>query len=188
MGRGRRGTGGGGDETRRRGSHTDDIGVAMRDEARNNAAAAPAAAASSGGNCGTSVRMWGYLPAASPQRAPLLQPTPVPITPLNDPLKMVCNGGCGFGIAISGTHHLLFGLLETLNNYTHFLNLLLLPRSSHIDKHLNFQGFVARDASSSSLQMSYYLSNKLLVEFIIDERTICENVPESLHLFIVPTT
>lgn len=79
------------DETRRRGSHTDDSGVAMRDEARNNAAAS--------GGC--SVRMWGYLPAASPQRAPLLQPTPVPVTPLNDPLKTVCNGGCGFGIAIS---------------------------------------------------------------------------------------
>jgi hypothetical protein len=65
----------------------------MRDEARNNAAAS--------GGC--SVRMWGYLPAASPQRTPLLQPTSVPITPLNDPLKTVCNGGCGFGIAISGT-------------------------------------------------------------------------------------
>ena len=92
MERGRR-EGRGGNETRRRGSLTDDIGVAMRDEARNNAAAS--------GGC--SARMWGYLPAASPQRAPLLQPTPVPMTPLNDPLKTVCNGGCGFGIGISGT-------------------------------------------------------------------------------------
>jgi hypothetical protein len=52
---------------------------------------------------GCTVRMWGYLPAASPLRAPLLQPVPVPATALNDPLTTVCNGGCGFGIAISGT-------------------------------------------------------------------------------------
>lgn len=57
--------------------------------------------ATAGKNC--SVQMWGYLPAASPRRAPLLQPVSVPITALNDPLKTVCNGGCGFGIAISGT-------------------------------------------------------------------------------------
>lgn len=49
------------------------------------------------------VRMWGYLPAASLQRAPLLQPTSVPpSTAANDPLKSVCNGGCGFAVAISG--------------------------------------------------------------------------------------
>lgn len=64
----------------------------MRDEGRDNAIAS--------GSC--SVRMWGYLPAASPQRTPLLLPVPVPNTALNDPLKIVCNGGCGFGIAISG--------------------------------------------------------------------------------------
>nr|XP_024364805.1 ultraviolet-B receptor UVR8-like isoform X2 [Physcomitrium patens] len=56
------------------------------------------------GEC--SVRMWGYLPAASPQRTPLLQPTPVPVSVLNDPLKTVCNGGCGFGIAISESGNL----------------------------------------------------------------------------------
>ncbi|KAG0584600.1 hypothetical protein KC19_3G221400 [Ceratodon purpureus] len=60
----------------------------MRDVGGSNAAA-------------TSVRMWGYLPAASPQRTPLLRPVSVPTTALNDPLVTVCNGGCGFGIAIS---------------------------------------------------------------------------------------
>lgn len=83
----------GGDETRLGGSHTYDIGVAMKNEARGNAAGS--------GVC--KVCMWGYLPAASPQRTPLLHPTLVPITALDDPLKIVCNGGCGFGIGISGT-------------------------------------------------------------------------------------
>jgi len=53
-----------------------------------------------------SVRMWGYLPAASPQRLPLLQPTPVPpaaSSSTDSALKIVCNGGCGFALAISGT-------------------------------------------------------------------------------------
>ncbi|KAH8975211.1 hypothetical protein BDL97_01G143600 [Sphagnum fallax] len=52
-----------------------------------------------------SVRMWGYLPAASPQRLPLLQPTPVPpaaSSSTDSALKIVCNGGCGFALAISG--------------------------------------------------------------------------------------
>ncbi|CAM6070378.1 unnamed protein product [Sphagnum tenellum] len=50
------------------------------------------------------VRMWGYLPAASPQRLPLLQPTPVPpaaSSSTDSALKIVCNGGCGFALAIS---------------------------------------------------------------------------------------
>lgn len=80
-----------GNETKRTGYPTHNIGVAMGYVGGENAAA---------GEC--SVRMWGYLPAASPQRTPLLQPTPVPVSVLNDPLKTVCNGGCGFGIAISG--------------------------------------------------------------------------------------
>ncbi|XP_024362461.1 uncharacterized protein [Physcomitrium patens] len=63
----------------------------MKNEARGNAAGS--------GVC--KVCMWGYLPAASPQRTPLLHPTLVPITALDDPLKIVCNGGCGFGIGIS---------------------------------------------------------------------------------------
>eukprot|EP00250_Pteridium_aquilinum_P010362 c19332_g1_i2 orf=1875-3143(-) len=48
-----------------------------------------------------SVLMWGYLPASSPQRAPLLLPTPAP-PPLHEQgWKAVCSGGCGFAIAIS---------------------------------------------------------------------------------------
>ncbi|KAI5077940.1 hypothetical protein GOP47_0007764 [Adiantum capillus-veneris] len=47
------------------------------------------------------VLMWGYLPASSPQRAPLLHPTQAP-PPMNDQgWKSVCSGGCGFAMAIS---------------------------------------------------------------------------------------
>eukprot|EP00252_Welwitschia_mirabilis_P000760 TRINITY_DN10723_c0_g1_i2.p1 TRINITY_DN10723_c0_g1~~TRINITY_DN10723_c0_g1_i2.p1 ORF type:complete len:508 (+),score=111.39 TRINITY_DN10723_c0_g1_i2:348-1871(+) len=48
-----------------------------------------------------SIFMWGYLPAASQQRAPLLLPTPVPRSATQEPWKDVCAGGCGFALAIS---------------------------------------------------------------------------------------
>ncbi|XP_011624150.2 ultraviolet-B receptor UVR8 isoform X1 [Amborella trichopoda] len=47
------------------------------------------------------VFMWGYLPGASPQGAPLLLPTPVPKPTPEDSWKDVCPGGCGFAMAIS---------------------------------------------------------------------------------------
>ncbi|MCO5603472.1 hypothetical protein L7F22_057622 [Adiantum nelumboides] len=47
------------------------------------------------------VLMWGYLPASSPQRAPLLHPTLAP-PPMNDQgWNSICSGGCGFAMAIS---------------------------------------------------------------------------------------
>lgn len=52
------------------------------------------------------VYMWGYLPGASPEKAPILSPVPVR---LSDPVlagyswKDVCGGGCGFAMAISGS-------------------------------------------------------------------------------------
>uniref|UniRef100_A0A0C9RZF0 TSA: Wollemia nobilis Ref_Wollemi_Transcript_415_2290 transcribed RNA sequence n=1 Tax=Wollemia nobilis TaxID=56998 RepID=A0A0C9RZF0_9CONI len=45
--------------------------------------------------------MWGYLPAVSQQRAPLLSPTPVPRSTTQEPWKEVCSGGCGFALALS---------------------------------------------------------------------------------------
>ncbi|KAH7276582.1 hypothetical protein KP509_39G012900 [Ceratopteris richardii] len=52
-------------------------------------------------NATTKILMWGYLPASSPQRTPLLHPTPAP-PPLHDQSwKSVCSGGCGFAMAIS---------------------------------------------------------------------------------------
>ncbi|OAE30418.1 hypothetical protein AXG93_3483s1100 [Marchantia polymorpha subsp. ruderalis] len=48
-----------------------------------------------------SIRMWGYLPAASIQRAPFLVPTPVPPSSAGEGWRTVCSGGCGFGVAIS---------------------------------------------------------------------------------------
>lgn len=50
-----------------------------------------------------SIRMWGYLPAASIQRAPFLVPTPVPPSSAGEGWRTVCSGGCGFGVAISGS-------------------------------------------------------------------------------------
>ncbi|KAL2643805.1 hypothetical protein R1flu_011392 [Riccia fluitans] len=47
------------------------------------------------------IQMWGYLPAASVQRTPFLQPTPVPPSSLEEGWRSVCSGGCGFGLAIS---------------------------------------------------------------------------------------
>lgn len=50
---------------------------------------------------GTEIFMWGYLPAVSQQRAPLLLPTPVPHSTTQEPWNEPCSGGCGFALAIS---------------------------------------------------------------------------------------
>ncbi|WJX76445.1 hypothetical protein P8452_59864 [Trifolium repens] len=50
------------------------------------------------------VYMWGYLPGASSEKAPILSPTPVRLTESSiagDSWKDVCGGGCGFAVAIS---------------------------------------------------------------------------------------
>ncbi|XVF08147.1 hypothetical protein REPUB_Repub06bG0200900 [Reevesia pubescens] len=51
------------------------------------------------------VYMWGYLPAASPEKSPLLSPVPVRLpSSIQDGAsswKDVCSGGCGFAMAIS---------------------------------------------------------------------------------------
>ncbi|CAM6128535.1 unnamed protein product [Calypogeia fissa] len=49
----------------------------------------------------SSMRMWGYLPAASFQKAPLLEPTRVPKHCLQEEVGSVCSGGCGFALAIT---------------------------------------------------------------------------------------
>lgn len=51
----------------------------------------------------SNVRMWGYLPAASLQRAPILHPTRAPQHALQEDVQSVCSGGCGFALAITGT-------------------------------------------------------------------------------------
>ena len=50
------------------------------------------------------VLMWGYLPGATPQRAPLMSPVTVPSPESlgGDKWKDVCGGGCGFAMATSG--------------------------------------------------------------------------------------
>lgn len=48
------------------------------------------------------VYMWGYLPGALPQRAPLLTPVTVRFPASGCSWKDVCGGGCGFAMAISG--------------------------------------------------------------------------------------
>lgn len=51
------------------------------------------------------VYMWGYLPGASSEKAPILSPTAVRLTDScfsGDSWKDVCGGGCGFAVAISG--------------------------------------------------------------------------------------
>ncbi|XP_073221979.1 uncharacterized protein [Cicer arietinum] len=56
------------------------------------------------------VFMWGYLPGASSEKAPILSPTQVRLTdPLlvGDSWKDVCGGGCGFAVAISEKGKLL---------------------------------------------------------------------------------
>ncbi|GMH19068.1 hypothetical protein Nepgr_020909 [Nepenthes gracilis] len=47
------------------------------------------------------VFMWGYLPGALPQRAPIQSPVPVKLPPSIGGWKDVCGGGCGFALAIS---------------------------------------------------------------------------------------
>ena len=54
------------------------------------------------------VYMWGYLPGALPQRAPILSPVVVRLPPGENAWKDVCGGGCGFAMAISGDLELLF--------------------------------------------------------------------------------
>ncbi|KAG8496824.1 hypothetical protein CXB51_008058 [Gossypium anomalum] len=47
--------------------------------------------------------MWGYLPGALPQRAPLVSPVLVRIPDsIDHSWTDVCGGGCGFAMAISG--------------------------------------------------------------------------------------
>ncbi|KAJ7520673.1 hypothetical protein O6H91_19G016700 [Diphasiastrum complanatum] len=50
---------------------------------------------------GFNIRMWGYLPSASPDKAPLLKPTSVFPSLSQSGWKAVCSGGCGFTLAIS---------------------------------------------------------------------------------------
>lgn len=47
------------------------------------------------------ILMWGYLPAASPQRTALHHPMPVPPPSHEEGWKSICSGGCGFALAIS---------------------------------------------------------------------------------------
>ncbi|XP_024526793.1 ultraviolet-B receptor UVR8 isoform X1 [Selaginella moellendorffii] len=47
------------------------------------------------------VRMWGYLPASSPQRSPIVVPTKVSPASPDDGWRAVCSGGCGFALALS---------------------------------------------------------------------------------------
>ncbi|KAI4370581.1 hypothetical protein MLD38_018921 [Melastoma candidum] len=51
--------------------------------------------------------MWGYLPGALPQRAPLLSPVVVRLPPLEASWRDVCGGGCGFALAISDSGKLI---------------------------------------------------------------------------------
>ncbi|KAJ0855699.1 putative regulator of chromosome condensation 1/beta-lactamase-inhibitor protein II [Helianthus annuus] len=56
------------------------------------------------------VHMWGYLPAALPQRSPLVSPVEVNLPPSTDAGRFwtdVCGGGCGFAMAISDTGKLI---------------------------------------------------------------------------------
>jgi hypothetical protein len=51
------------------------------------------------------VYMWGYIPGASPEKSPILSPSPVRLPDPSggeDSWKDVCGGGCGFAMAISG--------------------------------------------------------------------------------------
>ncbi|XP_024028287.1 ultraviolet-B receptor UVR8 isoform X2 [Morus notabilis] len=56
------------------------------------------------------VYMWGYLPGASPEKSPILSPTPVRFSDGiggEDSWRDVCGGGCGFAMAISGSGKLI---------------------------------------------------------------------------------
>lgn len=62
----------------------------------------------------TLVYMWGYLPGASTEKAPILSPVPVTLPdPISagDSWRDVCGGGCGFAMAISGSFSILFSIL-----------------------------------------------------------------------------
>lgn len=51
------------------------------------------------------VYMWGYLPGASSEKAPILSPTAVNLSDpsfTGDSWKDICGGGCGFAVALSG--------------------------------------------------------------------------------------
>ena len=48
------------------------------------------------------VYMCGYLPGASPEKSPMLSPTPVRDPAGGDSWKDVFGGGCGFAMAVSG--------------------------------------------------------------------------------------
>ena len=54
------------------------------------------------------VMQWGYLPASSPDRLPLLLPTLAPLPLLGQGWKAICSGGCGFALAISGKFSVLW--------------------------------------------------------------------------------
>lgn len=62
------------------------------------------------------VYMWGYLPGASPEKAPILSPVSLSLHD-GDLWKDVCGGGCGFALAISGQNFRLqsLGLLFIAN-------------------------------------------------------------------------
>ncbi|GMN60119.1 hypothetical protein TIFTF001_029206 [Ficus carica] len=52
------------------------------------------------------VYMWGYLPGTSPEKSPILSPTPVRLSDRiggGNSWKDICGGGCGFAMAISGS-------------------------------------------------------------------------------------
>ncbi|XP_076954687.1 ultraviolet-B receptor UVR8-like [Bidens hawaiensis] len=56
------------------------------------------------------VYMWGYLPGALPQRAPIMSPVEVRHPQSADAVEFwvdVCGGGCGFAMAISDTRKLI---------------------------------------------------------------------------------
>ena len=52
------------------------------------------------------VYMWGYHPGTSPEKSPILSPTPVRLSDRiggGNSWKDICGGGCGFAMAISGS-------------------------------------------------------------------------------------
>ncbi|XP_015897159.2 ultraviolet-B receptor UVR8 isoform X1 [Ziziphus jujuba] len=58
----------------------------------------------------TLVYMWGYLPGASSEKAPILSPMPVSLPDMisgKDSWRDVSGGGCGFAMAISGSGKLI---------------------------------------------------------------------------------
>lgn len=61
------------------------------------------------------VLMWGYFPGVAQQRSPLTSPEAVRI-PVEDSdgdsWKDVCGGGCGFGMALTGSFFVLYDLVS----------------------------------------------------------------------------